>query len=71
MDGRQGSEEKSRRGRRLGRGVLVAYLSTGAALAILRMSLLAWVERRTVSHQMTETVLNLTWGMYPEGFLGC
>jgi hypothetical protein len=41
MDGRQGSKETSRSGRRLGRGVWVAYLNTGAALAILRVSLLA------------------------------
>jgi hypothetical protein len=67
MDGRQGSKETSGCDRRLGRGVWVAYLNRGAALAILRVSLLGWVERRSVSHEMTETVNNLTWGLYPEG----
>ena len=55
---------------RLERGVWVTYLRTGAALAVLRVSLLAWVEDRAVTHQMTETVYNLLWGLRPEGFLG-
>ena len=70
MDGRLRSEEKPGRGRRLPRGVWVAYLSTGAALAILRVSLLAWVERRSVSHQVTETVYNVFWFLRPEILLG-
>jgi hypothetical protein len=70
MDGRHGSEEKLGRSRRLGRGVWVAYLRTGAALAILRVSVLAWVEYRSVSHQMTETVYNLLWSLRPEVLLG-
>jgi hypothetical protein len=60
--GRQGSEEKPGRGRRLGRGVFAAYLRTGAALAIFRVSLLWWVEYRAVTHRMTEPVYNLLWG---------
>jgi hypothetical protein len=70
MDGREGSEEKPGRGRRLGRGVLVAYLGTGAALAILRVSLLVWVNHRHASHTVTETVNNLFWVLRPEGLLG-
>ena len=70
MDGRQGSAEKPGRWRRLGRGVWVAYVRTGAALAILRVSLLAWVEYRTLSHQQTELVYNLFWFLRPEILLG-
>jgi hypothetical protein len=70
MDEREGSEEKPRRGRRLGRGVLVAYLSTGVALAILRVSLLVWMNYRRASHTVTETVRNLFWVLRPEGLLG-
>jgi len=67
MDGRQASEKKPRRGRGLGRAVWVSYLSTGAALAISRVSLLAWVE-----HQPgTETVYNLLWLLRPEILLVC
>jgi hypothetical protein len=68
--GRQGSDEKSGRGRRVGRGVWVSYLSTGVTLAILRVSLLAWVEHRTATDTMTEAVYNSLWGLRPEGFLG-
>jgi len=70
MDARQGSEEKPERGRRLGRGMFVVYLRTGAALAIFRVSLLAWVHYRNVSDQMTETVYNLFWLLRPEILLG-
>ena len=56
--------------RRLERGVWVTYLRTGAALALFRVSLLAWVEHRAVTHTMTEPVYNLLWGLHPEGFLG-
>lgn len=70
MDGRQGSKEKPGSGRRLGRGVLVAYLRTGAALAILRVSLLAWVEHRSATDQVTETVYNVFWFLRPEILLG-
>jgi hypothetical protein len=62
--------EKSGRGRRVGRAVWVPYLSTGAALAVLRVSLLAWVEHRSVTHTMTEAVYKSLWGLRPEGFLG-
>ena len=70
MDGRNGSEEKLGRNRGLGRGVWVAYLSTAAVLAILRVSVLAWVEYRAVSDQMTETVYNFFWFLRPEALLG-
>jgi hypothetical protein len=56
MDGRQGSKDKLARGRRLGRGVWVSYLSTGAALAILRVALFVWLTHRFVSDTVTETV---------------
>src|SRR5580765_3505962 len=65
MDARQGSEEKPERVRRLGRGMFVVYPRTGAALAIFRVSLLAWVHSRNVSDQMTETVYNLFWLLRP------
>ena len=67
MDVRQGSEGKPGRGRTLGTGVLVAYLRTGAALAVLRVSLLAWVDHWFSSH--TATVYILMWCLYPEGLL--
>jgi hypothetical protein len=70
MDERQGSEEKPGRGRWFGQRVLVAYLSTGATLAMLRVSLLAWVEHRTASDQMTRMVYNLLWFLRPELVLG-
>jgi hypothetical protein len=69
MDGRQGSEQKPGRGRRLGRGVLVAYLSTAAVLAILRVSLLAWWVHLSVTHQMNETVYYLFLCLRPEFLL--
>jgi hypothetical protein len=48
----------------------VTYLLVGAALALFRVSLLAWVEHRSVTHGMTEAVYNLLWGLRREGFLG-
>jgi inner membrane protein involved in colicin E2 resistance len=48
--------------RRLDRGVWVTYLLVGAALALFRVSLLAWVEHRSVTHGMTEAVYNLPGG---------
>jgi hypothetical protein len=66
VDRQLGAEQKPGRGRRLGRGVLVAYLSTGAALAVVRVSLNAWAEYRSISQQMTETVYNLYWLLRPE-----
>jgi hypothetical protein len=56
--------------RRLDRGVWVTYLLVGAALALFRVSLLAWVEHRSVTHGRTEAVYNLLWGLRREGFLG-
>jgi len=69
VDRRQGSEQKPGRGRRLGRGVWVAYLGTGVALAVFRVSLNAWVEYRAVSQRMTETVYDLCWLLRPETLL--
>ncbi len=66
MNGRQSPEDKAG----LGRGALVAYLITGAALAVSRVSLLAWVEHRSVSGRMTAGVYSLIWGLVPRGTLG-
>ncbi len=51
------------------RGVFLAYLGTGAALALTRIALFAWVNHRYASHTVTETVARLTWGLYPEALL--
>ena len=53
-------------GRRLGRTVWVAYLTTGAALAIFRVSLLAWMYYRWGEGKMTQTWHNLFWFFGPE-----
>ena len=37
---------------------------------MLRVSLLAWVEHRAATDQMTETVYNLFWCLRPEALLG-
>jgi hypothetical protein len=55
--------------RRLDRAGWVTYLRTGAVLALVRVSLLAWVEHRAVTHTMTEAVYNSLWVLYPEGLL--
>jgi len=52
-----------RRGRRLARGVWVAYLSTGAALAIFRVSVLAWIFYRWRESQI------IFWFLRPEELL--
>ena len=70
MDGRQGSEEKPGRGRRLGRTVWVAYLTTGAALAIFRVSLLAWVFNHWAEGQINETLAHLISFLRPEMLSG-
>jgi hypothetical protein len=70
MDGAQGSGDSVDRRRRCGKGVWVLYLSTGAALALIRISLLAWIEHRTASHQISETYYTLLWGLRPEILLG-
>jgi hypothetical protein len=54
----------------LGRGVWVAYLSVGTALAVLRLSVLAWVEHRTATGQMTDIVYSLVWCLRPELLIG-
>jgi hypothetical protein len=65
MDGRQGSKEKLERGRRLGRGVWVWYLTTGAVLAISRVALLVWLNYRhppgSWSWLYPEAVLSIFW----------
>ena len=51
-----------------GRGVLMSYLSAGAALAIFRVALLVWVEHEQ-HHGWTTMDDYLMWGLYPEGLL--
>lgn len=70
MDERHGAAQKPGRGRSLGRGVVRAYLRTAAALAIARVSVLAWVEYRALSDRMTETVYHFFWFLRPEALLG-
>jgi hypothetical protein len=53
---------------RIERGVWVTYLRTGAALAVLRVSLFVWVEYRAFAHTGPE--YSLLWGLQPEAFLG-
>jgi hypothetical protein len=65
MDERQGAAEKPVRGGSLGKGVVLAYLRTGAALAILRVSLLAWLEYRYPTH-ISETYYDLLSFLRPE-----
>ena len=69
MDERLGWEQETRHGRRLGRRVLAFYLSTGAALAVSRVALFAWLDHRQVSHTLTETVWYFSWGLYPEALV--
>jgi hypothetical protein len=54
------------RGWRLRRRVWVSYLGVGAALAVARVALMVWVNQRQIYSAMTETVLRLSWGLYPE-----
>ena len=70
MDERQGRGEKTVRSRSLGGSVVQTYLWTAAALAITRVSVLAWVEYRTISDRMTATVYDLFWVLRPELLLG-
>jgi|APFre7841882724_1041349.scaffolds.fasta_scaffold180110_1 hypothetical protein len=51
---------------RLRRGVWVSYLAAGVALAVARVALMVWVNQRQIYSEMTETVLHLSWGLYPE-----
>ena len=61
-------EETPGRGRGRRRGVLVSYLSTGAALAISRVALLVWFDHEQ-HHGWTATDNYLMWGLYPEELL--
>jgi hypothetical protein len=65
----QDSQQKPERSRGVGRVAWVAYLGTSVALAIFRVSLNAWVEYRSVSQRMTETVYDLCWLLRPETLL--
>jgi hypothetical protein len=72
MLGRQGSKENLELGRRLGRGVWVSYLSTGAALAILRVALLVWAYHRYVSGTAWSGIIDyylVYCGLYTEHLL--
>lgn len=69
MDAGQGLKEGPGRSRRLGYRLFVVYVATGSALAILRVSLLAWMEYRSLSDQMTPTEYSFLWILYPEELL--
>jgi hypothetical protein len=56
MDEGRGSAQQTGRGGRVGRGVVHTYLWTAAALAILRVSVLAWLEYRAISNRYSVTV---------------
>jgi hypothetical protein len=45
--------------------VWARYLTTGAVLAVTRVSLFLWIVHRFVSHTTTATVYSLLW-LYPE-----
>jgi hypothetical protein len=70
MNGRPDSDRMMERGPRLGRSPWALYFSTGAALAILRVALFAWVIHRA----STQTVgyvdrYVVEWVLYPEGHI--
>ena len=54
------------RSRRVGRGVWVWYLTTGAVLAVTRVALFLWLVHRAISDAQTETDNFLTGWLYPE-----
>ena len=56
-------------GRRLGTGVWVWYLSTGAVLAVTRVALLVWVNHQRARDIYTETVVFIGNWLYPEEFV--
>jgi hypothetical protein len=70
MHAERGSREDLRNAQRTGRHVFVAYLGTGGLLAILRVSLLAWMEHRAATGNTTEAVYRVSWLLYPEALLG-
>ena len=49
---------------------MAIYVRVAAALTFLRLSVLAWVEHRTDSHQMTDAVYALAWLLRPELLAG-
>lgn len=56
-------------GRRLGTGVFVWYLITGAALAVSRVALLVTAMPQLSSYAVSETFQHLWWVLEPEVFL--
>jgi hypothetical protein len=66
MDGRQGSEETSGRGGRAARGPWRAYLVTAGALAVFRVSVLAWTEYRYLSQRDLQIVYSADRLLEPE-----
>jgi hypothetical protein len=68
MDEPPGAAQKPRRGRR---GMVQTYLWTAAALAVTRVSVLAWLEYRTILHRYDATVDDfIYWVLSPEILLG-
>ena len=66
MDGRQRSKQTLERGRRLGTGVWVSYLTTGAVLAVTRVALFVWLVHRARLDTATQTDSFLVRWLYPE-----
>lgn len=54
-------------GRSLGRRVWLAYVGTGATLAVARVGLMVWVRHRFESHTVTDVVSALMLALCPEG----
>jgi hypothetical protein len=69
MNGWQTSAADADRSRRGRRGVLLMYLGAGATLAILRVSVLAWIEQRSALHQMSKVVNDSLLFLSPESLL--
>jgi hypothetical protein len=70
MDEARDLAQQTGRGGRVGWGVVRTYLRAAAVLAILRVSLLAWVEHRTAMNEISETLYHLFWFLRPEILLG-
>ena len=70
MNGRPDREGITGRGPRLGRSPWALYLTTGAALAVLRVALFAWATHRGSTHTVSDLDRYVwEWAFYPEGLI--
>ena len=70
MNGRPDREGMTGRGPRLGRSPWALYLTTGAALAVLRVALFAWATHRGSTHTVSDLDRYVwEWAFYPEGLI--